>query len=312
MGNRNSENKHHPILATVALASIPVAFVSLANRKFKKIFKVDRSYLNQDILSTLPDEFTINAYETYADQNLDWYKGSNLIHQLIDSFDGYVQDGVLIKNHDNHKYVLLAHDYGQDRYALLHQAHLFDDLGFNVLMVDLRGWGDSESEYTTLGFKESLDILAWVNALKQYDELSSVGLYGVGLGAASVILAAEHLNETNLSFVISDCAYASIIDEIEYLADSKLYTSLICSKVNNVLNFNLDDVKILDSVAKIDVPTLFIHGEKDVVVPCQNTLALYENCNAKKELLIIEESQHGYNCYRDGYKECIQNFIENL
>ena len=312
MSKRNSENKRHSILAPVALASIPVALLSLGNAKFKKIFKINRDYLNRDIVDFLPDEFTIEAFNETADRNFDWYKQSNLKHITLDSFEGYKLDAVLVANHSDHKYVILAHDYDTDRFALLQQAYMFDELGFNVLMIDLRGWGDSEGEYTSLGFKESLDILAWTKYLLDNDHFAKIGLYGVGLGGASVLLACQHLKPSQVKFMISDCAYQSIRSYLENTCGAKPYMSIIARKVKSVLGFDLDDGDVLKASAKIDIPTLFIHGDKDSRVSVQDTLSLYEVCNAKKELLILENSEHGYNCYREGFKDCISNFIENL
>lgn len=312
MSKRNSENKHHSILASVALASIPVALISLGNAKFKKIFKINRDYLNRDIVDFLPDDFTVDAFNETADRNFDWYKHSNLKHITLNSFEGYKLDAVLAENHDNHKYVILAHDYDTDRFALLQQAYMFDKLGFNILMIDLRGWGDSEGEYTSLGFKESLDILAWVKYLLDNDHFAEIGLYGVGLGGASVLLAGQHLKPSQVKFIISDCAYQSIKNYIENAFNAKPYMQVITRRIKSVLGFELEDGNILKAAEKIDIPTLFIHGDKDTVVSVQDTLSLYEVCNAKKELLILEDSEHGYNCYREGFKDCLQNFVENL
>lgn len=312
MKNNQDNRKHHLIFTTAALAAIPVAYVGMANHKFNKIFKTNKHYLEKDIIDFLPDEFTVEAYKKFEESDIDWYKQSNLHNCQIDAFDGLKLSGVLIENHRNHRYVILAHDYNEDCYALLRQAHLFDELNFNVLLIDLRGWGNSEGQYTTLGFKESLDILAWIDKLVAFDSNAEIGLYGVGMGASSCLLAAQHTLTSNVSFIISDCAYANAISYLEKRLNSNLYTNLIEMKVSNELNFDLTECNMLEAAAGIAIPVLFIHGTKDQIIPCQDTLNMYEACNASKELLILEDSHHGFNCYHDGFKERITNFIENL
>ena len=157
--------KKHTLLKLAGLAALPLAYYGAGSVVFDKMFKIDKSYIDRDIFDYLPDEYTKEAYNNSIDLNIDWYKASKLKKATIKSFDGLMLDGVEIINHDTNKFVILVHGYNTDRYVLLEQARIFGELGYNSLLIDQRGWGNSEGEYTSFGFKESLDLLKWIDYL---------------------------------------------------------------------------------------------------------------------------------------------------
>lgn len=60
--------------------------------------------------------------------------------------------------------------------------------GFNILMPDLRGHGDSEGQYTTMGYYESVDVIDWIKEIIKKDPDALIVLHGISMGAATVML----------------------------------------------------------------------------------------------------------------------------
>ena len=60
------------------------------------------------------------------------------------------------------------------------------------------------------------------------------------------------------------------------------------------------------------MPTLFIHGDQDRIVPFSDAEELYEACSAEKELVIVEGAGHAQACYKDpdAYYDSIFKFID--
>ena len=63
--------------------------------------------------------------------------------------------------------------------------------------------------------------------------------------------------------------------------------------------FNLKSAAPLEAVKKNKIPTIFIHGEKDFIVPTEMGKELYENAIAEKKLVLFENASHANNALTD-------------
>lgn len=307
-----SEKKKHRFIKFVGLASIPVAYVGTGSYLFNKLFKIDHSYEERDLVDMLPDEYTIEAYRESLIDNINWFKSSNVIKVNTTSFDGLELDAVKLMNHQTNKFVILVHGFNTDRYALLEQARIFDELGFNLLMIDQRGWGNSKGEYTTFGFKESLDILSWIKLLIDTDENVRIGLYGVSMGASAVMMTLGYKLPKNVIFGIEDCGYTSLVDVLKNKFGTKFLNPAIDLKVKHEFGFNMSEINCVESMKRNLLPTLFIHGTSDEVLPYDMCMRLYDACAGFKQLSLIDGSGHAYNCYREEFKKAIIEFLKNI
>jgi alpha-beta hydrolase superfamily lysophospholipase len=87
--------------------------------------------------------------------------------------------------------LVLAHGHGGNRSALLPNAEILTRNGYSLLLLDLRGHGQSDGDLVTYGFLESQDVLAAVEYLARRSEIDrdQIGLLGQSLGGAAVIHA---------------------------------------------------------------------------------------------------------------------------
>ena len=61
----------------------------------------------------------------------------------------------------------------------------FYDMGYNVLIPDLRGHGMSEGDYIGMGWDERLDIIDLINYIIDVDKDSEIVLFGVSMGGCN-------------------------------------------------------------------------------------------------------------------------------
>lgn len=59
---------------------------------------------------------------------------------------------------------------------------------YNVLLINLRGHGKSEGNYVDFGVKSRFDILKWLDYININYNSPKIGLYGVSMGASSVMM----------------------------------------------------------------------------------------------------------------------------
>lgn len=180
----------------------------------------------------------------------------------------------------------------------------YADWGFNVAIIDLRGWSRSATLSNipmSGGWREAEDVLAAAKWLLENTATSTVGAIGFSLGGASVLLAAAHDRAPELlrSGVLSEAGYVDarevvrIIDRNpglmsrEHLA-YRLFTVSFSEKFRcegrgrmSITDYfervsapyygvSVDELYDMDSVVnrvdRIRVPALHIHAADDWVV----------------------------------------------
>ena len=85
--------------------------------------------------------------------------------------------------------VVMVHGLNRSRIEMVRRAPFVHQAGWNALLVDLRHHGASGGETTTFGVKEKEDVEAAVRLARERSP-GPVVVWGVSLGAASVVLAA--------------------------------------------------------------------------------------------------------------------------
>ena len=190
--------------------------------------------------------------------------------------------------HGNDKNIGYGHDL--DSAARMH------GLGYNLLMVDYRGYGKSTGgEPSEAKVYEDAEA-AWNYLLKQrVSAPQRTFIYGHSLGGAIAIDLAIHHPEA--AGVIAESTFTSI-----YAMGRRDYSYL---PVGLLLNQHFDS---LDKVGKLKIPVLLIHGTWDTRVPWQMSQRLFDRAPQPKFLKLIEGGEHSNNSsYRlAGISRCLE------
>lgn len=72
--------------------------------------------------------------------------------------------------------------------------------------------------------------------------------------------------------------------------------SLVGNLIAHVLDERFPNISLIGNVS---CPTLFIHGEKDSLVPPSHSVALFKNCRARKLLITPPGMEHNTNLFTD-------------
>ena len=79
-----------------------------------------------------------------------WYDGLEKQDYTIQSDDGYTLHVELLRNPaPSDRYVLISHGYTDNRFGSLKYTRIYLELGFNVILYDLRGHGENEPTFCT-------------------------------------------------------------------------------------------------------------------------------------------------------------------
>ena len=171
-------------------------------------------------------------------------------------------------------------------------------MGYNVMIPDLRGNGESEGDYIGMGWDDRNDIMNLIDYIIAEDSKAEIVLFGVSMGAATVMMVSGEELPSNVKAVVEDCGYTSAWDQFAY--QLKVLFNLPEFPMMNIANiickiragYFISDASAIKQVKKSVTPTLFIHGDSDSFVPFEMQEELYEACNAEKEKVVIEGAAH--------------------
>ena len=243
----------------------------------------------------------------YADhQNEDVYedeswltKESNYSDEYIKSYDNLSLHSYIIKQEEStDKWAIVVHGYGGKGEQMSAKAKYFYEMGYNVLVPDLRGHGKSEGNYIGMGWDDRLDIIAWINKIVDDNPNSKIVLHGTSMGASTVLMVSGEKLPSNVKAIVSDCAYTSAWDIFSY--ELKTYLNIDSFPVINLSSmvtkiragYSLKEASALEQVKKSTVPILYIHGDSDKFVPYSMMKQLYNATTSPKEMLTVEGAKH--------------------
>lgn len=184
--------------------------------------------------------------------------------------------GVILFCHGN------AEDLGMS-FAFV--RHMRDQFKMNVLAVEYPGYGllahvpASEAalkEVVLTAFRFILDELK-----VQYEHII---LFGRSIGSGPAIFLASRFPVGGLILV---AAFASVNQVIRSLAGGLIAKAF------------LERFPNISLIGNVSCPTLFIHGEKDNLVPPSQSVALFKQCRARKLLITPPSMEHNTNLFSD-------------
>ncbi|MDR2020478.1 MAG: alpha/beta hydrolase [Treponema sp.] len=215
---------------------------------------------------------------------------------------------------------ILAHGYRGGHQEVDAYARFFHDtLGYNVLLPDARAHGASEGTYIGFGWLERLDYLDWIGLVKQRGGGSGIVLFGVSMGAATVMMTAGEADlPPEVKAVVADCGYTSAAEEILHVLNrrrrplARKLTALAGSLAKRRAGYSFEEASSLNQVKKARVPILFIHGAEDTFVPTRMVYSLYEACPAEKDILVVQGAGHvqSYSMDPETYERRVAAFLE--
>ncbi|WP_290911889.1 alpha/beta hydrolase [Eubacterium sp.] len=223
--------------------------------------------------------------------------------------------GKKFKN-DGSKYVIVCHGYTSKAKHMAGFVNKFYSLGYNVLAVDARAHGDSEGTKIGMGWPDRFDVIEWIKLILSWDANAQIILHGVSMGAATVLMASGEVLPKNVKAVIADCGYTSEWDEFRLEAKNLhipwfpvLNAASVLSKLRDGYDFK--QASALEQVKKSSIPTLFIHGTEDELVPYCMLDELYMAANCEKEHLTVKGAGHALSSSvaPELYWNTVENFI---
>lgn len=201
---------------------------------------------------------------------------------------------------------VIIHGYTDNAIRMLMIGQMYHaDLGYNILLPDLRNAGLSEGDYFQMGWLDRWDALRWMGVANEvFGGSTQMVVHGISMGASTTMMLSGERQADYVRCFVEDCGYTSVWEEFAYqLGLMYGLPSFPLMDVANLIcrwryGWALDEASALEQLRRARLPMLFIHGDQDHFVPTSMVYSLFEAKAEPKELWIVPEAAHAMS-YRD-------------
>ncbi|MGX6978784.1 alpha/beta hydrolase [Vagococcus elongatus] len=237
----------------------------------------------------------------------------------LEARDGLKLKGTYFQHKEQHKKLaVIAHGYGSDSTYMKEYAKMIFEMGWDIFLPDARGHGQSEGNYIGFGWDERLDLIDWTSQLvKRYSKDVDVMLFGVSMGASTVMMGSGEKLPEQVKIIVEDCGYTSVKNELSYQLKEMFHLPsfplipLTSVYTDLKTGYNFYEADAVKQLKKNKLPTLFIHGTEDTFVPTEMVHSLYDAAQGPKELWLVEGAGHAESLKKapENYEKQLGNFI---
>ena len=219
--------------------------------------------------------------------------------------------------------ILLTHGVFKNRQQVLPRALFFRKLGYQVLLFDQRGNGQSGNSPVSGGILEAGDFLAAEKYLDGKHELKKpIVFFGFSMGAMSALRAGTQASP--LDAVIADSPLANLKSYVSRRTMGGIFSYLpgflpACLKDYDQLtglSLTAKDLDLIPVVEKLgETPVLYITGESDDLARSSEVRQLFQHTPAHhKWLVYMPDSGHEetYQKFPVVYEMKVKEFLDDL
>ena len=233
------------------------------------------------------------------------------------------------------KTAIVVHGYKVRAEGMLHIAYLYNhDMGYNVLLPDLYGHGESEGDHIQMGWNDRWDVIRWSQVANDVFRVKNEErrvknscadtwqvIHGISMGAATTMAVSGEKNPGYVKCFVEDCGYMSVWDEFaDQLKDQFGLpsfplintTSWLC---HHKYGWSFAEARQILQVGKSTKPMLFIHGDRDAFVPYAMLRPLYDaKTRGRKAVFIAKGSVHAmaYRDHHEEYTRAVKDFVSGV
>lgn len=193
--------------------------------------------------------------------------------------------------------------------------------GISVMLFDFGGSGSSSEKYITLGLRESEELKAVVDKLKDEYSYDRIGLWGKSMGAVTALFYGQR--SATIDVMVLDSPFDKIESVIYKVADQqssmpRFVISGVMHMIRNTImkevGFDIYQVDPSSIAHRVTVPACFLVGTKDSMINIDDFMKLYNAYAGEKKLTVIADASHA-DCRSSDSKvmrEIIQFIIKQL
>ncbi|XEY22839.1 alpha/beta fold hydrolase [Candidatus Uabimicrobium helgolandensis] len=176
--------------------------------------------------------------------------------------------------------------------------------GYDVFTFDYRGYGESQGSPSRSGLvKDSRAAIKYITDQRKWD---NIYLFGQSLGGNQAIAVVDDSNRHFIDGMIIDSTFYSYASVANYhVGDSSLFYPFTWMLVGG------NSYSAADYVKSLHVPIMFIHGDKDEMVPISHSYQLFQESSFPKSFIGAVNCGHVEALAREPIRDAIVQFLES-
>jgi alpha-beta hydrolase superfamily lysophospholipase len=191
--------------------------------------------------------------------------------------------------------ILLLHGIHGDRRQMAARAAFLQRRGYAVMLIDLPGQGASTAPAVTFGLAEAEGVRAALDALRRRVPGRRIGVIGVSLGAASLVLCRDC---PKVDAAVLESMYPTIEEAVEDRLRMRIgalgapLARLLLWQLPLRLGIQPAQLRPIEHMAGLGMPLLVAAGSEDRHTTLAETRRLYAAAAAPKSLWVVEGAAH--------------------
>lgn len=193
--------------------------------------------------------------------------------------------------------VVYMHGNSSCRLEALELLPLVLQVGCTMLAFDFAGCGLSEGDYITLGYHEKDDCSAVIEFLRKSGKVSTLGLWGRSMGAATALLHGHR--DPSIAAMVLDSPFSSlerlareIIDQAQLRHKPsilvKAFLRMFRSSILKRSGLDIMKLRPIEQVNTCYIPALFVAAKGDQFIPPLHTCDIVEAYGGDKNIILVD------------------------
>jgi len=295
------------VLAALALFILISAYVS-----YRIAFYSDKKK-KPDIFKRLEGD---EEWQKQIRDNIERLRALDFEHVYITSRDGLRLHGYFRRGNEGAPLALMCHGYRSSPFVDFSGGGLLAmEKGFSILLIDQRAHGESEGKAITFGVLERFDVLDWATVMTEQYGFEKIILYGVSMGAATVIMAGELALPSSVIGIFADCPFSAPDEIISKVTRDMGLPPAVFSFPTRIgawlfAGFNLKASAAKRAIKSCTLPVLIVHGDADGYVPHYMSADIFAAREDGTVFLSFPGADHAMSYITDceRYKGAIKDF----
>ncbi len=193
--------------------------------------------------------------------------------------------------------LLLLHGLAEGRLMMRARADGIYARGWNVGVLDARGYGDSGGHHASFGGREVADLRLWVDAIAaRVGPTLRLAAWGRSMGAGVALRAAA--DDPRLRALVLEAPYtdlhrtAATVLRRYRIPGSHALATLVLRRARRLAGVSLHRPRPIDAAPRVTIPVLILRGTADALVSIAETDALASALAGPVDRIDVEGARH--------------------
>jgi dipeptidyl aminopeptidase/acylaminoacyl peptidase len=193
---------------------------------------------------------------------------------------------------ESEKWIFICHGFADSKErSMLPLAEKFNDKGFNCVVFDFRGNGESSREFAEANLSTRIKDLKAV--IKHFNPEKSV-IYGTSFGAKVSLHTIAQTDLANMLVTKAPVTYNPIMDKFRKVIEEDGEAEFYGKTFDMRFYEDLDSYSFEDAAEKIDIPIAMFHGSEDTTVHPENTFRAAQQIDSDVMVQKMKGEKHSF------------------